>query len=52
MLDAFIRESTEDVRPGGGTEHNPIFMALPHAQGTNCILLWNLENTCTVSVQH
>jgi hypothetical protein len=39
MLDVFIRESTEDVRPGGGTEHIPIFMALPHAQGTKHIFL-------------
>jgi hypothetical protein len=39
MLDVLIRERTEDVRPGGGTLHNPIFMALLQLHGINCVFL-------------
>lgn len=48
MLDVLMRDRTEDGIPGGGTEHNPIFMASPQLQGTNCTFLWNLENGTSV----
>jgi Mg/Co/Ni transporter MgtE len=38
MLDVLIRERTEDIRPGGGMEHNPIFMASLQLHGINCVL--------------
>lgn len=39
MLDVLMRDRTEEARPGGGTEHNPIFIASPQLQGTNFTLV-------------
>jgi hypothetical protein len=39
MLDVLIRERREDVRPGGGTEHSPVFMALLQLHGIIRVLL-------------